>query len=160
MTVLYTPGQMRNAVSIAPETYRHWRKALKPLQKGRGHSPCFSSGDFVAAGVVRVLAVELGIRVGTLAPFADTLFELCNLTSWPVLERSKIVFDVANKLATIRPESAQTLSEKPLIMVPLGPLISQLREKMLEANGVQDQHSLLFLPISVTAPMNAAGGSL
>ena len=91
MTVLYTPGQLRSAISIAPETYRHWKKALAPLRRGRGHSPCFSSGDLVAVSVIRSLATDMAIRVGALAPIAETLFELCNLSPWPALERAKKV---------------------------------------------------------------------
>ena len=76
MTVLYTPGQLRSATSIAPETYRHWKKTFGALRRGRGHSPCFSSGDLVAVAVVRALAVDMAIRVGALAPIAEPLFEL------------------------------------------------------------------------------------
>ncbi len=95
MTVLYTPGQLRSAILIAPETYRHWKKALAPLRRGRGHSPCFSSGDLVAVSVVQALATNMAIRVGALAPIAETLFTLCNLSPWPALERAKLVIDVA-----------------------------------------------------------------
>ena len=45
MTVRYTPGQLRDAVGISQETYRHWKKALPPLRGGAGHGPRFSVGE-------------------------------------------------------------------------------------------------------------------
>ncbi|NKX16666.1 hypothetical protein HGG75_17625 [Ochrobactrum pseudogrignonense] len=48
-------------------------KAIASLDRGRGHSPCFSSGDMVAASVIRALAIDLSVRVGALAPMAETL---------------------------------------------------------------------------------------
>ena len=67
MTVQFTPGQLRSAASIPPETYRHWKKTLLPLRRDCGHSPCFTSGELVAVAVVRTLCVDLGIRVSGLS---------------------------------------------------------------------------------------------
>lgn len=160
MTVLYTPGQLRSAISIAPETYRHWKKALAPLRRGRGHSPCFSSGDLVAVSVIRTLATDIAIRVGTLAPIADPLFELCNLSPWPVLERAKLVVDVAGAQLQLRPELAEVISDQPLITIPLAPMIARLREQLLAASDSREQASLLFPPMPVNAAVSARGGRL
>lgn len=160
MTVLYTPGQLRSAISIAPETYRHWKKALAPLRRGRGHSPCFSSGDLVAVSVIRSLATDMAIRVGALAPIAETLFALCNLSPWPALERAKLVIDVPGAQLQLRPELAEVVSDQPLIMVPLSPMVARLREQLLAASGSSEQASLLFPPMPINAAVSARGGRL
>src|SRR5271169_2835273 len=74
----YTPGQLRALVGIPQETFRHWKKALGPLRRGRGHSPCFAPGDLVAVAVARVLVTDIGVRIGALEQVADTLFRICN----------------------------------------------------------------------------------
>jgi hypothetical protein len=158
VTVLYTPGQLRSAISIAPETYRHWKKALAPLRRRQGKSPCFSSGDLVAVSVIRSLATDMAIRVGALAPIAETLFELCNLSPWPALERGKLVIDMPGAQLQLRPELAEVVSDQPFITVPLSPLVARLREQLLAASDGREQASLLFPPMPINAAASARGG--
>ncbi len=158
MTVLYTPGQLRSAVSIAPETYRHWKKAIGPLRRGRGHSPCFTSGDLVAAAVVRSLAVDMAIRVGALTPVAEQLFELCNLSPWPVLERTKLIINLPGPQLQLRPNLAEIVSDRPSITIPLGPVVAGLRDQLLVASDVEEQPSLRFPPTPISASTAAGGG--
>ncbi len=159
MTLLYTPGQLRSAVSIKPETYRHWKKTLDPLQRARGHSPCFTSGDLVAISVIRCLTVDTAIRVGALGPIAESLFELCNASPWPVLERTKVIVDVAGAELQLVSELALTTSEKPLVSIPLGPLIFRLRDQLLAATVEEDQPSLRFPPVSLAQAANQGARS-
>jgi hypothetical protein len=158
VTVLYTPGQLRNAVSIAPETYRHWKKALGPLRQTRGHSPCFSSGDLVAVAVVRLLTVDIGIRVGALTPISESLFDLCNRSPWPVLERTKLVIDLHNATLQLCNEVAEAVSDGPSIVIPLSPLVAELREQLLTVTSVEEQTSLRFPPVSVGGVAVSRGG--
>ena len=160
MTVLYTPGQLRSATSIAPETYRHWKKALPPLDRGRGHSPCFSSGDLVAVAVIRSLAADLAVRVSALAPVSQSLFELCNLSPWPVLERARLVIDLPEAQLRLRPESTEIIGDRPIITIPLRPIVALLREQLLAASEVEDQISLRFPPVAISATATANGGRL
>jgi hypothetical protein len=160
VTVLYTPGQLRSAVAIAPETYRHWRKALVPFDRGRGHSPCFSSGDMVAASVIRTLALDLSVRVGALAPIAAGLFELCNGSPWPVLERTKVVINLLVPSVHLAPELKETLNDQPLMIVPLRAIVAELREQLLAATDHPEQPSLRFPPTPVGTPASAQRGRM
>lgn len=160
VTVLYTPGQLRSATSITPETYRHWKKALSPLRRGRGHSPCFSSGDLVAVSVIQALTTDMAVRVGALAPIAEPLFELCSLSPWPALERAKLVLDVAYAQVQLRPELAEVVSDRPLITIPLAPMVARLREQLLAAGDSLEQASLHFPPMPINAAASARGGHL
>lgn len=158
VTVLYTPGQLRSAVSVAPETYRHWKKALRPLQRARGHSPCFSSGDLVAMAVIRLLTVDIGIRVGALTPTAEALFDVVNRSPWPVLERSKLIIDVSCAEVLIRGDFAERPTSTPFITIPLAPVIAQLREQLLTETLAEDQPSLRFPPVEIAPTVVSRGG--
>lgn len=146
MSVQYTPGQLRSAASIAPETYRHWKKALAPLRRDCGHSPCFTSGDLVAVAVVRTLSFDLGIRVGALSGVAQALFDLCNASPWAVLERGKLVFDFPNGGVHFQPELANALGEGTLVVVPLRVIVEELRNQLLAVSEADAQHMLRFPP--------------
>jgi len=144
VTVYYTPGQLRSAMVIPQETYRHWKKALVPLRRGSGHSPCFTAGDLLAVAIVRILTDGFAIRVGALSTIAEALFETCNAVSWPTLERSKLIADLANGRLQIRPELENTVSETPVLVVPLRPLVSHLRDALLTDSGTDGQEMLRF----------------
>ncbi|SNY91012.1 hypothetical protein SAMN04515647_1206 [Cohaesibacter sp. ES.047] len=158
MSVLYTPGQLRGAISIKSETYRHWKKSLSPLCKGTGHSPCFTSGDILAVAVVRCLTNDLGIKISALSSLAEDLFEICNSESWPVLERSKLAIDIVGNEIILSGEFKETLVVKPVIYVPLQVLIAQLRDRFLASAGTTGQAELRFPLTPVGSATNQSGG--
>jgi hypothetical protein len=142
----YTPGQLRSAAAIPPETYRHWKKALAPLRRQKGHSPCFSAGDLVAVAVVRVLTIEFGIRVGILAPLGESLFAVCNSAPWPTLERGRLTIDVPAAIVQFQQESGDPIVGSPTLLVPLRPIITHLRDQLLAVGEAEDQTMLRFPP--------------
>jgi hypothetical protein len=131
---------------VPQETYRHWKKALAPLRRGTGHSPCFTPGDLLSVAIVRVLTVDLAVRVGALSAIAEALFEACNAISWPILERSKLNIDLATGRLQISPELENVVSETPVIVIPLRPLVSHLRGALLTDGEVDNQETLRFPP--------------
>lgn len=157
MSVLFTPGQLRQAVSIAPETYRHWKTALPPLQRVRGHSPCFTSGDILAVSVVHALAVGLAVKVGALTPTAHSLFEICNLTPWPRLERAELRITILSARVSLLAEADIATLEEPYISVPLAPLIARIREQLLDSNSTDQQRALNFPPHSLESQKAVTG---
>jgi hypothetical protein len=114
-------------------------------------------GDLIAVAVIRALAVDMAIRVGAVAPIAEPLFELCSLSSWPSLERAKLIVHLPEGQLQLRPELAEITSDRPTITIPLRPLVARLREQLLAVSGVEDQESLRFPPTPVGA-VAAAGG--
>jgi hypothetical protein len=156
MTVQYTPGQLRSAASITPETYRHWKKALTPLRRDRGHSPCFSSGDLVAVAIIRTLTVDLGMRVSVLASIAETLFDLCNGAPWLTLERGKLILDLPNAKLEFRPDLADTPEDGLMVIIPLRPIVAQLRDQLLSVRASDSQPELRFLLTTVSTPAASA----
>jgi len=102
----------------------------------------------------------MAVRVGALTPIAEPLFELCNLSPWPTLERAKLVIDVASAQLQLRPELAEIVSDQPLITIPLGPMVARLREQLLAASDDREQTSLRFPPMPISASASARGGRL
>jgi hypothetical protein len=150
LSVQYTPGQLCTTASISPQTYRHWKKTLAPLRRGRGHSPCFSPGDLVAVAVVRTLCLEVGVRVGALRKIANTLFKTCNASPWQILERGKLALDIANGELKFQQERANVFGECTLVIVQLRPIIERLRSQLLAASDHEIQRQLRFPPLPVT----------
>ena len=145
MTVRYTPGQLRDAAALPPETYRHWKKALVPLRRDTRQSPCFTAGDLLAVAVVRSMTRAF-IRVGALSVIAEELFRLCSDTSWPVLERSRMIVDLVNQRIELQPESEDVDLDSPALVCPLRPLVGQLRDALL-TDGEPDQQRLNLPPV-------------
>lgn len=144
--VNYTPGQLRDAVGIGQETYRHWKKALAPLRREAGHSPCFTAGDLLATAVVKILVVDYGMRVSALSSLAEGVFGECNSRSWPMLERSLVVLSIAGGSVSIQPEGSGLTIDGPAMVVPLGTLIESLRRTLL-AGDDDGQEMLRFPPV-------------
>jgi len=145
----YTPGQLRALVGIPQETFRHWKKALGPLRRGRGHSPCFAPGDLVAVAVARVLVTDIGVRIGALEQVADTLFRICNCNPWPALERSKLVLDLRQGEAWLAADQDSAKHEGATVIVPLGGIIAALRAQLVAIEAPEDQDALPFPPTPV-----------
>lgn len=144
----YTPGQLREAVGIGAETYRHWRKVIVALHRDGGHSPCYTPGDLLATSVIKVLTVDFGLRVGALETCVADLFRICNGSAWPVLERSALVVDPAGGTVELQSFPADIDSEHPVWVMPLRPLVAGLRNALLADSDRDAQGTLKFPPVA------------
>ena len=86
------------------------------------------------------------VRVGALSVIAEDLFRLCNDTSWPVLERSRMIVDLLNRRIELQPESENIDLDSPALVSPLRPLVGQLRDALL-TDGEPDQQRLNLPPV-------------
>ena len=150
MTVRYTPGQLRDAVGISQETYRHWKKALPPLGGGAGHGPRFSVGDLLAVVVVKILTNDFAIRVNAISAIARALFETCNAVPWPALERGKLLVDLAAGELQFIHTAEPTRVPAPVLVIPLQPSIRRLRAALLTEYDRGTQAALPFPPTATT----------
>ena len=158
VAVNYTPGQLRGAVGIGQETYRHWKKALGPLRREAGHSPCFTAGDLLATAIVKILVADYGMRVSALSALADGLFEACNARSWPTLERSLLLLELAGARVLMQSEGSGLALDGPAMVVPLRALIERLRSTLLAGDG-DGQEMLRFPPVAQPAdPLRRRAG--
>ena len=150
MTVRYTPGQLRDAVGISQETYRHWKKALPPLRGGAGHGPRYTVGDLLAVVVVKILANDFAIRVGAISIIAGALFKTCNAVPWPALERGKLVVNLTDGGLQFIHDAESTAFRTPVLVIPLESSILRIRAALLTELDRDPQRSLPFPPTPTT----------
>jgi len=155
MTVTYTPRQLRNVAAISQEAFRHWKKVLPPLCRGSGRGGRFSAGDLLAVVIIRGLTSDFSIRVGAISPIATPLFGICNATPWPNLERSKLTISLVDDDLQFLQETAHVICGKPIIVVPLRPMVEYLRSALLAEEGADRQRGLLLAP----TPLPSRAGS-
>lgn len=155
MTVRYTPGQLCEVVSISPETYRHWKAALAPLYRTTRRGPCFTAGDLLAVALVRTMTSAFSIRVGAISSVAEQLFRICNNTSWPVLERGKLIVDLADQRLELRSEIEDVDFSTPTLVFPLSAPVGHLRDALL-TEGRPNQQMLNFQPVPLPSRATAA----
>lgn len=146
-SVNYTPGQLRDAIGIGQETYRHWKKALAPLRRDAGHSPCFSAGDLLATAIAKILVADYGMRISALSALANDLFAACNSRSWPTLERSLLVLDLRETRVLMQSDDSRLALDEPAMVVPLRALIERLRGALLSGDD-NSQEMLRFPPVA------------
>ena len=144
MTVRYTPSQLRDAVGITKETFRHWKASLPPLQGGAGHGPRFTGGDILAVLVVKLLTTDFAIRVGAISDIARPLFETCNAEPWPALERGKLIIDLPASELQFKRETEPNPFRRPAMVIPLLPSILRLRSALFTEHNFGTQESLPF----------------
>ncbi|MEX2374066.1 MAG: hypothetical protein WD942_00560 [Dehalococcoidia bacterium] len=141
---------MQEIVGLSKDAYRHWKKVLPPIAQRGGRAPCFSLGDLIAASVVYRLTVVAGVRVGHLADLSVSIFELCNTSSWTVLEGATLTIDIesrACRIDTRTPAKAVDL----LLFCRLESILGELRNALLKTQGDRSQCELRFPPTAVRA---------
>lgn len=150
MKAQYTPSQLRSAVGITKDAFRHWKAALPPFGGGSGHGPKFTAGDLLAVLVVWLKNKDFAIHLSPISTFAQPLFETCSSAPWTALERSSlVVYLPAGQLSFIR-ESGHNQCRIPLVVVPLRAPVLSLRAALLTEHDLATQESLLFPPSPAT----------
>jgi hypothetical protein len=150
LAIRYTPGQFRDALGLTKETFRYWKRDLPALAAVAGHSPCFGPSELVATAIAK-RAIDLGgASIGRLAPLASQLFALCEQKAWPQLERLSAVLFLKSGSVSFIEQGKPFLSDEPAIVVPMEPVIRELRERLLAAD-VEIQSSLAFPPVAVSS---------
>lgn len=146
-----SPGQVREVLEISPETFRHWRTALAPLEARKGYRPCFTHGDLLAMAFVKALTDDAGIRVAYLKSIAVSLFKHCSGQSWAGIERTVLIIEPSRSRIRFIPETQIPQPEGVGIVVPCRPIVTSLRERLRMETEVIDQENLRFPPTMVSA---------
>jgi len=144
----YLPAQVKEALGISEETFRHWRRALPPLKGKRGYGPCFSPGDLLALKVVAQLHA-FGIQVRHLTPHAEVLFRTCSQSAWFGLDDKAVIFD-GESIELVSVHDDRKWSMRSRMTVPLQPLIGQLRQCLSDEEVRPAQTDIAFPPLDVS----------
>lgn len=143
----YLPAQAKEALNISEETFRHWRRVLPPLKGRRGYGPCFTLADLLALKAVAALH-GLGIQIRHLTPHAQALFDACSQGACFALEDKVIAFD-GSSVTLVHAFDVRRASEKARVLVPLRPLIDELRGALSNDEGTSAQSDIVFPPMGV-----------
>lgn len=149
----YLPAQAKEALGISEETFRHWRRVLPPLNGKRGYGPCFTPGDLLALKVVAQLHA-LGVQIRHLTPHAEALFQSCSRGAWFSLDDKAIVFDGASIVLTSAQDDRKW-ALRARTVVPLRPLIAELRQSLSDDEGHPAQSDIVFPPMGVSGGRSA-----
>ncbi len=141
----YTQGQLRKAVGLTAETYRHWKRVLPPFSSRNGHSAKFLAGDLLAVSILKRLTDVCSIKVGNLAGISDELVNLCNKVSWDELEKLVLHVDLKNDACITTPLLEKFSTSDVCIIVPLATVVFELRAELLE---MQTEHAQGQLALS------------
>ena len=132
----YTPRQLRDAVGLSKEAFRHWKRVLPGVPHGKSHGPIFSPGDVLAFAVVRGLTDRCGIQVGQLWAVSRRIFDVCNETPWEVLAERIMVIDLGRQeCATVR-KTGPILRDSAAVVCLMEPVIVALRDDLLRTSPV------------------------
>ena len=141
-----TPGQVREVLDLSQDAFKHWKKVLPPLTGRNGYRPCFTHGDLLAMAFVRALTEDACIQVGALAAVSAALFDHCAKQSWAALERTILILELPRIRIEFVSEQVNPQVASIGIIVPCGPIISDLRERLLPSEDNVSQGSLRFPP--------------
>lgn len=140
----FTLGQLRNAVGLSLETYRHWKRVLPPFIHRKGNVPCFSAGDLLAAGILYRLTDRCGVRVGHLTEISIQIVSFCNASSWAALEGRTLLIDLKNGICRIAANSPHSRTADVVVLCPLNPVMTDLRDALVRSQPSSSQAQLLF----------------
>lgn len=149
----YSQGQLRTAVGLTVEAYRHWKRVLPTFSSRKGHSAKFLIGDILAVAVLKRLTDICSINIGSLVNISDELFYLCNTVPFDELEKLNLHVDLKNDMCKTISLSGKFTSSDVFIIVPLTTVIFELRADLLEmkSEGAQGQ---LILSMGHTEKMS------
>ena len=146
---LYTQEQARAVTGIGQEALRHWRKRVPYLAARSGKAARFSFGDLVGLAVIREVTDKLGISIGHVHDGIESLFKI--LAEQAVIQAGSIaILQSPNSSLIVRETQLGALGRVPTVLVPLDPLIEDLRSKLLNGLRLPPQSVLPFFAGAVS----------
>jgi hypothetical protein len=108
-------------------------------------------GDLFAMALIKAMTDDAGVRVGALHAISTTLFAQCENQSWAGLERSILIVELARVRVEFVPESQVQQFSGIGILVPCGPIVTELRERLLMSQEQPDQGHLHLAPTIIAS---------
>lgn len=147
--VQFTPGQLREAIGISVETFRHWKRVLPSFANRKRYVPSFTTGDLLTGRVLRQLTEGCGVRVGHLIKVSGEIARVCDTTAWTSLEQNVLYIDLERGVCRLARPKDDVSADEVILRCPLGPIVRELREMLQRSHPASVQQSLLFPPLEV-----------
>ena len=141
----FSQAQIRNALGISVETFRHWKRVLPPLAEQKK----YSAGDLLAAAVFQGLTEQCGIRVGYLSEIAATIFITCNASAWASLQTKMLIVDLKAKNCVLLKKGRGISFDNVVVVFPLAGIIARIQD-VLSTYPDGAQHHLHLPPVLVS----------
>jgi len=146
---LYTQEQARAVTGIGQEALRHWRKRVPYLAAKSGKAARFSFGDLIGLAVIREVTDKLGVSIGHVHDGIESLFK--TLAEQSVIQAGSIAILKSPDSSLIgRDTQLGALGGVATVLVPLDPLIEDLRSKLLNGLRLPPQSVLPFFAEAVS----------
>ncbi len=146
----YTPGQVRQALGLPQETLRHWRAVFSSLDGIRGQGPAYRPSQILALAIIKRLVDDCGLPVGALKGVDAELFEVAQSRHWTVLEQGSLLVFPGRGAVEFIDGRAAVAGDQPFILLPLAPVIAQLRRALTGMEVLDDQQSFAFRPVPMS----------
>ena len=146
----YTPGQVRQALGLPQETLRHWRAVFSSLDGIRGQGPAYRPSQILALAIIKRLVDDCGLPVGALKGVDAELFEVAQSRHWTVLEQGSLLVFPGRGAVEFIDGRAEVAGDQPFILLPLAPVIAQLRRALTGMEVLDDQQSFAFRPVPMS----------
>jgi len=140
--------QIRDAIGLSVETFRHWKRVLPPFAERRK----YTLGDLLAAGVLRRLTDCCGVRAGRLPEISEVIVEVCNANAWAALSSKTFVIDVQKRTCVLIESASAFPSQDVVVVCPLEGIMVQIQDELLRREPAVTQHHLHFPPTAVRGP--------
>lgn len=145
-TIQFTQEQARDLAGVSPGDVRAWRKAVPYLATKPGKAARFTFADLVGLAITANLTGAFHVRISDIGPGINALFSALSDERPADLEGLLAFIDAASarllRVADLEPSQVTG----PAFIMPCGPILIQLRQRMLPAVPGSGQTALPFLP--------------
>ena len=97
-----------------------------------------------------------GIPASAFKTIAVDLFRACNSTRWLTLENKRLIVDLATPRLQFSQADDTTAYDAPTLVVPLRPIVEDLRNALLAASEPNNQEVLRFPPTELPRKVKLA----
>ena len=142
----FSQAQVRNTLGISVETFRHWKRILPPFAERKK----YTLGDLLAAGILRRLTEQGGVRAGYLPEISKAIVEVCNVSEWASLEGKTLIIDIQKKTCVLVKNVRAFPFHGVVVVCQLEGVMAQIQEALLRNQPAVVQHHLHFPPLAVS----------
>lgn|GEM_PF-420378 len=145
----FTQDQVRTLTGVSSETLRHWRKHIGYLAEKSGKAARFSFSDLICIASTIQIIEFFGVSISNIAPVIDSLFRKLGESRFAITQHHILFITKSEAIVCEVDEVANMDFSHPMIMIPLGELITNLRQSLLPGFPIEQQMQVPFMPQSI-----------
>lgn len=133
MTSIYSQKTVRTVAHIQEQQLRSWKTKVNI---GRLDEPNarFNFSELLTLYIISMLVNEAGLRIGTVAEYADEIFAICSSAEIDHLKDKKIVIDPVTPAVTVRPITQLGVASLEIV-ISLGQVIDEMIRELTRVDA-------------------------